>query len=86
MLALLSDLDEAGYDVRDVPQSQRALLDALAAGSNEAKLALAQYQKLLANLPSQARECMFAAWGEPSADPDLHDGAFCAQRDRPGRS
>jgi cobaltochelatase CobN len=77
VLALLSDLGEAGYEVQDVPQTSRALLDALAAGCSEAALALGQYQKLLlATLPAQARERIFAAWGEPDADPDCRNGAF----------
>jgi len=76
VLALLSDLGEAGYDVRDVPQTTRALLDGLAAGCSEAELVLAQYHKLLDAVAAPARERVFAAWGEPSADPDCHNGVF----------
>src|SRR5205807_5921674 len=76
VLALLADLGEAGYAVRDLPQTPRALLDALDAGSADAALSLDAYAALLASLPAEAVARIRAAWGEPAGDPDLRDGAF----------
>ena len=76
VLALLADLGEAGYAVRDVPPTSRALLDALDAGSTDATLSLDAYAALLASLPAEAVARIRAAWGEPAGDPDLRDGAF----------
>ncbi len=72
--ALLGDLAAAGYDVADVPNNSRALLDALGAG--EAMLSLAQYETLLARVPSAAVARLREAWGDPAADPDCRDGVF----------
>ena len=71
---LLGDLAAAGYDVADVPNNSRALLDSLAGG--EAELSLARYQKLLAHVPSVAVTRLCEAWGDPAADPDCRDGVF----------
>jgi cobaltochelatase CobN len=76
VLALLADLDPAGYGVRDVPQTSRALLDALDAPASEAVLSLDAYTRLLADLPVDAVARVHKAWGDPTADPDLRDGAF----------
>jgi cobaltochelatase CobN len=76
VLALLADLGPPGYGVRDVPQTSRALLDALDAGASEAVLFLDAYTRLLADLPLDAVARVHKAWGDPTADPDLRDGAF----------
>jgi cobaltochelatase CobN len=76
VLALLADLDVAGYGVRDVPQTSRALLDALDAGVGEPALSLDAYTRLLAELPAAATTRVRAAWGDPATDSDLRDGAF----------
>ena len=76
ILALLGDLKEAGYAVEHAPAESRELLDGLAAGAEEASLSLMRYRDLLARLPSAATARLHEAWGEPSADPDVRDGAF----------
>jgi cobaltochelatase CobN len=75
-IALLGDLAAAGYSVSDAPATSGALLEALAAGSEDAKLTLGQYRDLLAQLPPAAAERVRAAWGEPEHDPDVRDGGF----------
>src|SRR6202008_4405352 len=74
VLALLADLGEDGYTVRDVPQSSGALLDGVNAG--DAALSLDAYARLLEALPSDAVAKVRTAWGEPADDPDVRDGAF----------
>jgi len=76
VLALLSDLALAGYSIADVPETSRALLDALNAGSSEAVLPLDVYSTLIAALPEDATARIDAAWGDPAGDPDLLDGMF----------
>ena len=71
---LLADLADAGYDVANLPNNSRALLDALA--GDEAVLTLAQYEGLLANVPADAATRLREGWGEPAADPDCRDGVF----------
>jgi cobaltochelatase CobN len=83
IVALLADLRVAGYTVDDAPQTARALLDAVGSLSShpsveneQSRLPLADYARLSATLPSDVLARVEAAWGEPSADPDLQDGAF----------
>jgi cobaltochelatase CobN len=76
VVALLSDLGEANYDVGDAPGSSRALLDLLAVPSNDALLPLERYRALVAGLPVDAMERVRTAWGEPENDGDVRDGAF----------
>jgi cobaltochelatase CobN len=76
VLALLADLDDAGYAVRDAPRTSRALLDALDAGATDAVLPLETYARLSAKLPADVLAGIRAAWGEPADDPDMRDGAF----------
>jgi cobaltochelatase CobN len=75
VVALLSDLADAGYAVDAVP-SARVLLDELSRAGADAALPLATYTQLLAQLPAEIAERIAAAWGEPAADPDVSDGAF----------
>ncbi len=42
----------------------------------DAALPLADYERLLADLPSEIAMRINAAWGEAAADPDVSDGAF----------
>ena len=68
-------LRAAGYDVAsglDAP----SLIAALAEGPLEAALTLAEYEAELASTPSDFRQSLFAAWGEPADDRDAIDGAF----------
>ena len=76
VIAALGDLAAAGYAVSGAPQTPRDLLDALARGSEDAILTLAQYETLLSRLPRNATVRLHEAWGEPSADPDVRAGAF----------
>jgi cobaltochelatase CobN len=76
VIAAIDDLAAAGYTVRGAPQTPRDLLDALARGSADATLAIAQYETLLAPLPGAAVARLREAWGEPADDSDVRDGAF----------
>ena len=76
VLALVDDLIAAGYSVSEPPKTSRDLLGVLAEGADGAKLALPEYESLLAKLPAAAVVRLREAWGEPGADPDFHDGAF----------
>jgi len=75
VIALFEDLRTAGYAVQDAPKTPRALLDALALGS-DATLAVAQYEQLLARVPNAAVARLHEAWGEPANDPEVRDGTF----------
>jgi len=75
-VALLDDLAAAGYGVSGAPATSGELLALLAEGAGDAALPLAQYQTLLARLPSAAVARLYDAWGEPTIDPDLRAGAF----------
>ncbi len=76
VLALLDDLAAAGYGVTGAPNTSRELLDALAAGADDAALPVAQYENLLAQIPAASAARVRKAWGEPADDPDCRDGAF----------
>ena len=86
VLALLADLDAAGYAVADIPANSPALLQRLEDGAEAPALSLADYAALLAKLPAKIADEISAAWGEPDTDPDFRDGAFrfraCAVRHR----
>ncbi len=64
VLALLDDLADAGYGVSAIPQSSRALLDALTHGDG-ATLTVTDYERLLAHVPSAAVAKLREAWGAP---------------------
>ncbi len=74
VLAMLEDLKAAGYDVRDIPETPRALLDQIA--SARPGLAVDDYRRLAATLPGEARNAVEAAWGDCDADGDMADGKF----------
>lgn len=76
VVALLADMEAAGYGVAGAPETSRALLDAVAAPSVEATLPLDLYRQLVASLPADAIDAMRAAWGGPEHDTDVHDDAF----------
>src|SRR5580698_5309008 len=76
VIALLDDLSAAGYAVSGAPKTPRQLLDALSPGADDAALAIEDYQRLLARLPSVVIARLREAWGEPADDADVHDGAF----------
>src|SRR5262249_904048 len=66
VLAMLHDLNDAGYRVERIPESPRALLDLIERGSEG--LALKEYQALFGALPAVSREKVQAAWGEASKE------------------
>ena len=76
VIALLTDLETAGYDVADVPPSSRTLLDQLSVASAETALPLELYRDLAAALPTDAIQRMHDVWGRPEDDADMRDGAF----------
>jgi cobaltochelatase CobN len=77
LVALLADLSAAGYAVSGAPKTPRELLDALVPGTDNATLAIDDYQRLLATqVPSAAVARLHQAWGHPADDVDVHDGAF----------
>jgi cobaltochelatase CobN len=76
VLALLTDLRDAGYEVGKLPQTSRELMDELDAGASKASLRLADYAWLFSDLPDDAKARVQTGWGHPAVDPDLRDGAF----------
>jgi cobaltochelatase CobN len=76
VVALLADLAAAGYAVDKAPPTAAALLDALSSTVADAALSLADYARLLAQLPAEIAARIDAAWGEPALDPDVSHGAF----------
>ena len=74
-IAIAEALRAAGYDVAhglDAP----SLIAALEDGPLELMLTLGGYEAELASTPPDFRQSLLAAWGEPSNDRDLIDGAF----------
>jgi cobaltochelatase CobN len=69
VLAMLHDLKEQGYGVEKIPESPRALLKLLESGNHA--LRLEDYVALSADLPSEARKSVEAAWGTAGADASL---------------
>jgi cobaltochelatase CobN len=74
--ALLVDLSDAGYAVSGVPETSKALLDAIGKPDDDSCMSIAAYRELVARLPSSASEKIDAAWGAPETDPDVRNGAF----------
>jgi cobaltochelatase CobN len=76
VIAAIADLATAGYSVNGAPQTPRELLDALSRGSDDARLTITDYERLLASVPSAAVARLRDAWGAPADDLDVRDGAF----------
>ncbi len=76
VITALEDLSAAGYAVSGAPNTPRELLDALSQDAKDARLPIEDYERLLARLPNAAAARLHEAWGEPSNDPDIRDGAF----------
>jgi cobaltochelatase CobN len=76
VLAALTDLAAAGYIVNGAPKTSRALLDGLTHGADDAVLTLEDYVRLIRRVPRAAAEKIYDAWGDPTDDPDMRDGAF----------
>jgi cobaltochelatase CobN len=62
VLAMLHDLQDAGYSVEGIPDSPRELLEMLERGGEE--MDIEDYRHHFAGLPAAARESVIAAWGE----------------------
>jgi cobaltochelatase CobN len=76
VLAAMTDLKAAGYDVDFVPKSGRDLIDQVVRGSAQCALPLDAYVEMLSDLPSGAVAQVDDAWGNACDDPDVRDGAF----------
>jgi cobaltochelatase CobN len=76
IIALLSDLAAAGYEVRGNVEDPRILLEEMQRGLQEPALSLVDYLRLLAELPAEIGDRITSAWGDPQHDPDIRDGAF----------
>lgn len=83
-IAILDALRSNDYDVRAYPATGNALIEALQAGTTNARrsstsgpsLSLAEYQRLLSFLPPTIRERITSQWGAPKKDPFFEDGHF----------
>jgi cobaltochelatase CobN len=82
-VAIAEILGAAGYDVADCDAV--ALIAALAEGPLEPVLTLKEYETALAATPSDFREAIDAAWGDPASDKACVDGAFRFRFVRLGR-
>ncbi|MES0129927.1 cobaltochelatase subunit CobN [Mesorhizobium sp. M0029] len=67
VLAMLHDLKEQGYRVDGIPETPRALLDALE--RSDGGLGLEEYLDFSKDLPAEALAAVEAAWGAPSRSP-----------------
>jgi cobaltochelatase CobN len=76
VLALLADLESAGYGIAHAPKDTGALLATLSTGADDCALPLEQYQALLSRLPPAAVARLHEAWGAPEADADVYEGVF----------
>ena len=76
VIAAIADLAAAGYTVNGAPLTPRELIVALSRGSDDARLTIADYERLLAAVPGAVVARLRDAWGDPADDPDVRDGAF----------
>ncbi|MCJ8518773.1 cobaltochelatase CobN [Pseudorhizobium tarimense] len=74
VLAMLKELDEAGYAVGDAPATPRELLDRLS--QHEGSLETARYLEWLHGNPDAASAAVDATWGHAEQDPDVDQHAF----------
>ncbi len=72
VLAMLHDLQGAGYRVEGIPETPRELMRLLV--RERPGLPLADYARLAAAVPEAARRAVEDAWGGPEAE--ARDGAF----------
>ncbi len=82
-VVVLTALQNAGYDVRDLPKDGAELVARVLAGQTndhnkrgiEAEsLSLADYQMFFARLPKAVRDAVTARWGAPESDPFYRAG------------
>ena len=74
VLALLNDLDRAGFKVRGIPQSSQELL--LALESRVHGVQLDSYHLCGGRISARTAEEITAAWGVAKTDPDVSKRAF----------
>jgi cobaltochelatase CobN len=74
VLALLNDLERAGFAVIGLPKSSNGLLLALETRAHD--MTVDAYRRSLSQRSPQTGEAIVAAWGEADADPDVNAGAF----------
>ncbi|MFJ1311198.1 cobaltochelatase subunit CobN [Agrobacterium sp. P15N1-A] len=74
VLEMLQDLAGAGYTVKDIPKTARALLDCVE--QQEAAIDLSTYEAFFSALPSASAGSINATWGVPTDDDGLVNGAF----------
>ncbi len=87
-IEVLTAMADAGYDVKDIPETGNQLIDALLAGPtndrqsegahriSEFRLSVDDYADFFASLPSKIRQEISARWGNPEQDPFVIDGEF----------
>jgi cobaltochelatase CobN len=86
-IAMLKAMEDAGYDVGEIPASGNELIFPLAASRRasgedsglrreEKVLTLAEYQKYFLELPYSVREQITSRWDIPETDPSFRNGAF----------
>ena len=69
VLALLADLEAAGYSLENDCEDCPALLKRLQRGADAPSLPLEDYERFLAELPDEIGAAITAAWGGPTAIP-----------------
>ncbi|GGA79402.1 cobaltochelatase subunit CobN [Nitratireductor aestuarii] len=72
VLAMLHDLEDAGYRVEGIPATPRDLMRRLE--REHAHLTLDRYRTCFATLPEKARQDVVATWGDPANE--AIEGAF----------
>jgi cobaltochelatase CobN len=84
-IAMLKAMQDAGYDVGEVPANGNELVHLLAFMRSpqsppdapyHVKLSLAEYQKYFVELPYSVREQITSRWDIPETDPSFRNGAF----------
>jgi cobaltochelatase CobN len=75
VIAIAARLAREGYNTV-LPDDEAALVAALSAGETTAILAVADYERLLADLPATFAEDVRAAWGVAGDDIAVMNGAF----------
>jgi cobaltochelatase CobN len=75
VITIAQRLAREGYDMA-LLDGEAALITALSAGETTAILTVADYERLLVDLPKSLAQDLHAAWGLPGDDAAVRDGAF----------
>ena len=75
VLAIADHLRGQGFDIGPLPDAA-PLMERLSEGATEPVLSLADYRRLLVDLPAEFVRQVADAWGDPADDDSCHDGAF----------